>query len=195
MPHRVIEFHYIMPIENVNSTFSRGILSHTNVAALPHRDVSMREVQGRRAAIQVPNGLMLHDYANVYFNARNPMMYKLKDNCDALCVLKVSRQILDIDGVVITDGNAGSGWSDFKHPSEMLSLDFSVIYSQSWVHPNDEIATKIHKRSMCAEVLVPGSISPNYLDGIYVVNKSVEVKLKRQGFTGEIAINPVMFFR
>jgi hypothetical protein len=184
-----------MPIENVISAFSRGILSHNTVAAVPHRDVSMSEVQGRRSTIQVPNGLMLHDYANVYFNARNPMMYKLKDSCDALCVLKVSKQILDIDGVVITDGNAGSGWSAFKHPREMSSLDFNAIYAQSWVHANDEIATKIHKRSMCAEVLVPKSISPNYLNGIYVVNKSVETKMKQQGFTGEIAINPAMFFR
>lgn len=195
MPHRVTEFHFITPIENLNSVFSRGILSHNTIGSFPHRDVSMSEVQCKRAAIQVPNGLTLHDYANVYFNARNPMMYKLKDNCDTLCVLKVSKQILSINGVVITDGNAGSGWSVFKHPTEMNSLDFNVIFAQSWIHQDDKIATITHKRSMCAEVLVPRSIAPKYLNGIYVVNKNVEFKVKQQGFTGEIEIKPAIFFR
>ncbi|MEI7898996.1 MAG: DarT ssDNA thymidine ADP-ribosyltransferase family protein, partial [bacterium] len=86
MPHRVTELHNIMPIRNLVSVRLYGILSHNAVAALPHADVSMQEVQDKRDKKTVPNGLALHDYANLYFCARNPMMFKCKDERQDLCV-------------------------------------------------------------------------------------------------------------
>jgi hypothetical protein len=75
MDARVTEFHCIMPLENIPSVLEHGILSHERMASLPHRSVAMQGVQERRDLKQVPGGLKLHQYANLYFHARNPMLY------------------------------------------------------------------------------------------------------------------------
>ena len=43
--------------------------------------------------------MVLHKYANVYFDSKNPMLYKRKDENDNICILKVNCSILDFDGV------------------------------------------------------------------------------------------------
>jgi ssDNA thymidine ADP-ribosyltransferase, DarT len=70
MNARVTEFHCIMPIENIPSVLARGILCHENAAKLYHKSVALRNVQDVRGQKQVPGGLKLHQYANLYFHAR-----------------------------------------------------------------------------------------------------------------------------
>ncbi len=60
----------------------------------------------------------MHSYANLYFDARNPMMYCLLDQPD-LIVVRVSSEVLDIPNSVVTDGNAASGVTRF-YPSPGL---------------------------------------------------------------------------
>lgn len=74
MDARVTEFHCIMPIGNVPSVLEHGILSYELAAKLAHHSVAMPEVQDLRDKKQVPGGLKLHQYANLYFHARNPML-------------------------------------------------------------------------------------------------------------------------
>jgi hypothetical protein len=78
-----------MPIANIAPVLRDGILSHQRAASLLHADVSLADVQGKRAAKVVPNGLRLHQYANLYFHARNPMMYKRQAEAGSLCILRV----------------------------------------------------------------------------------------------------------
>ena len=80
---------------------------------LPHHSVALQEVQDKRDKIQIPGGLLLHEYANVYFHARNPMMSRRRNEAHALCVLRVSTEILKIPGAVITDQNAVSKYVKF----------------------------------------------------------------------------------
>jgi len=72
----VKELHYITPMGNLPSIFQRGILSNYLVEKLPHSSVAKQEVQEIRASVRVPSGRPLHEYVNLYFNARNAMMYK-----------------------------------------------------------------------------------------------------------------------
>src|SRR6266699_836987 len=108
MNQRVTEFHCIMPLENVPSVLRHGILSHERMSQLPHRSVAMQEVQDRRDVKHVPGGLKLHQYANLYFHARNPMLYKRKSEAADLCVLRVSIEVRKVSGVVFADCNASS---------------------------------------------------------------------------------------
>jgi len=72
------DLHYITPIANVASILSKGILSHQRAARVPHQSVAMQEVQDRRMNTIVPGiNKKLHDYANVYICARNPMLFKI----------------------------------------------------------------------------------------------------------------------
>jgi len=93
MDPRVTEFHCIMPMVNIPSVLKHGILSYERTAKVAHASVAMQPVQDRRDVKRVPGGLMLHRYANLYFHARNPMMFKRQAEAPNLCVLRVSTAV------------------------------------------------------------------------------------------------------
>lgn len=122
MPIQVTELHNIMPIANIPSVMAHGILCHEAAARLEHYDVSMQTIQDRRDKVQVPGGLKLHRYANLYFHARNPMLYKRLDHITTLCILRVSTDVFYIEGAVITDQNASSDYVRFLPPYSPKSV-------------------------------------------------------------------------
>lgn len=195
MPHRVVELHNIMPIGNIPSVLAHGILSHERAAGLPHSDVSMADVQDRRDKVQVPGGLKLHQYANLYFDARNPMMYKRLAHADGLCVLSVSTQVLGLPGVVISDQNAASDYVRFYPPAAIGVLNFDQIFADDWRHPDDRIAYWRHKSAKCAEVLVPHEVSFNYIQKGYVASEAARTQLLAAGFSRPVELMPRLFFR
>lgn len=155
MDPRVTELHCIMPIGNLVSVMKRGILSHERAAKLTHHSVALQPVQDKRDRKQVPGGLKLHQYANLYFHARNPMMFKRRDQASDLCVLRVSTLVLALDGTVISDQNAASDYVRFLDPRQWQVLDFDAIYAMDWRHPGNSVAYYRHSSQKCAEVLVP----------------------------------------
>jgi hypothetical protein len=193
LPPQVREFHNIMPIENIPSVMEHGILSHERIAKLPHRDVSMAGVQNLRDQKRVPNGLRLHQYANLYFDARNPMMYRRKDEWEHLCVLQISTDVLEIPGVVLTDCNAASSIVKYLSPQQINELDFARIYAQYWTH-EDAIDTERHKKQKCAEVLIPYCCPPQYIMGAYVRHIKIKDILLEKGFHLPITIHSYIFF-
>nr|VFJ57368.1 MAG: protein of unknown function (DUF4433) [Candidatus Kentron sp. FW] len=195
MPDRVVEFHSIMPIGNIPSVLKHGILSHKRATNLPHSDVSMMEVQDRRDKMLVPGGLPLHRYANLYFDAHNPMMYKRLAQVESLCVLSVSIDVLKLPGAMITDQNAASDYARFYSPTELNNLPFDRIFAEDWRHPDDEIDYWQHKSQKCAEVLAPNVIPTDFIQKAYVVNETTKTKLSAIGFPKPIEIMPRLFFR
>ncbi len=197
MDPRVTEFQCIMPLENIPSVLKHGILSNERSARLPHRSVAMAEVQERRDRKQVPGGLKLHQYANLYFHARNPMMYKRKENAADLCVLCVSLDVLKVEGVVLADCNASSDYVRFLSPKPAGDrfLDFDDIFALNWTHPDDPIAEMRHRSRKCAEVLVPHVVEPGFITCARVLNAEVKRRLVALGFTLRIDVDPVIFFR
>jgi hypothetical protein len=195
MDPRVKEFQCIMPIENVPSVIKHGILSNERANKVSHKSIALQEVQERRDGKQVPGGLRLHQYANLYFHARNPMMFKRKDQCAALCVLRISLDVLKLEGVVISDSNASSDYARFLHPSQWKLLNFDDIFSMDWRHPNDPIAYYRHRSIKCAEVLVPHRLPPEFIDGAYVLNGAVANQLTALGFPLPSATDRVLFFQ
>lgn len=195
MDPRVTELHCIMPTANIASVMTHGILSYERAAKLQHRSVAMQPVQDRRDHKQVPGGLKLHQYANLYFHARNPMLYKRLNDAAGLCVLRVSTQVLALDGTVISDQNAASDYVRFLHPSQWRLLAFDDIYAIDWRHPDDPIAGWRHKARKCAEVLVRHRVDIRYLTGAYVIDAATASHLAGLGFALPITVNPVLFFR
>lgn len=193
MSHRVTEFHNIMPIANIKSVLEHGILSHARCAKLSHMDVSMADVQEKRDKVRVPEGRRLHQYANLYFHARNPMLFARQNEAPRLCVLRISTNVLDLEGVVISDQNAASKYARFRSPSALNELDFDRIYAEDWRHPDDQIAYWQHKSMKCAEILIPDCVETKYILGAYVVNELAKAALLEQGFCYPIAINRHMF--
>jgi len=183
-----------MPLANIRSVLERGILSHERASRIQHDSAAMEEIQERRDKKRVPGGLKLHQYANLYFHARNPMLYKRKENASKLCVLRISIAVKDLSGVVITDQNAASDWVRFLHPNQYRLLDFDSIFAMSWYHPDDPIEYRRHRLRKCAEVLVPHAVDAKFLQGAYVLNRQVEDQLRAMCEL-PITINRQMFFQ
>jgi len=180
---------------NIASIAQRGILSHARASQLPHHSIALQPVQDRRDQKTVPGGLRLHQYANLYFHARNPMMFKRRDQAPTTCVLRIATEVLNIKGAVISDMNAASNYVRFLHPSQWSWLDFDAIYAADWRHPGNPPAYYRHSAQKCAEALVPGVVPPSYLTGAYVVDAAARHTLQQTGFSLPITIEPVLFFR
>jgi len=163
----VKELHFITSIDNLGSILMYGILCHNRAARLAHRSVASESVQNIRRAKPVPGGFSLHNYANLYFNARNPMMYCIKHMPD-LIVIRVSPEVLDLPDTVVTDGNAAT-WNTRFYPSPegLANLDSGLIFAYYWTDP-DYMVYLEKKRARNAEVLVPNLVSSEYIQGCYV---------------------------
>lgn len=193
MDIRVTELHCIMPIGNIPSVLENGVLSHERAAKLKHHSVAMQVIQDKRDVKAVPGGMRLHQYANFYFHARNPMLFKRR--YEEVCVLRISTEILQLQGVAITDQNAASDYVRFLAPSQWRLLDFDDIFARDWTHPEDAIRGYRHKSRKCAEVLVPNFVQPAMLIGAYVLDEGVQTRLIQVGFGLPISVNPDFFFR
>jgi hypothetical protein len=194
MDPRVTEFQCIMPLKNIQSVLKHGILSNERAAKLPHDSIAMQEVQERRDPKPIPGGLKLHQYANLYFHARNPMMYSRKERVAELCVLRVSLEVLRVPGTVIADRNAAGNWVRFLDPSQWSLLDFDRIFAADW-RDSDQFEYFDRKSKKCAEVLVPDVVEPRFLIGARVVNEAVATQLTELGFLLPIVVDAGLFFR
>ena len=190
----IVELHFIAPIRNVPSILQHGILSHRRAEQLPHDSVAMQEVQDIRKDKQIQGAGCLHEYANLYFDAHNPMLSRRRDQNDSICVLRVSADILDLPGVILADHNAASKWARFfPSPAGLPHLDGSIIYAQNWKHPNQYEEWE-HKSKKCAEVLVPDQVASGYIQGAYVANPAALAAFQALNVALPVALNRAMFF-
>lgn len=160
----------------------------------------MPEIQDRRARKMVPGGRRLHEYANLYFHARNPMLSRLRDQHAELCVLRINLAVLDLPEVVITSQNAASDYAQFyPSPQGLANLNYELVFAEYWTHPEDQILEWRHKSIKCAEVLVPQRISAEHVLGAYVSNPTtkgtMENQLREEGLALNVTVNSHMFFQ
>ncbi len=193
-PEDLRELHYICPIENVKSILTRGILSHNAAECLPHTSIAMHEIQERREGVVIPGGKRLHEYVNLYFCARNPMLYKRQDQRDLICILRISAGVLELKGVVIADGNASSHYTRFSAaPGGLRSVRWDLTFAEDW-RDEDLIAYYQKSCAKCAEVLVPGIVESQYIQGAYVANEAGLAELKNLCPSLPVQIDKHMYF-
>jgi len=189
---------YITHIDNVPSIVKRGILAHSvvereHVRFTPIYDESI--VANRREK-RTPGGSSLWDYANLYFQPRNPMLYRViceKGRRD-IAVIGVRPEVLNLPGVVLADGNAANAPTLFYPTPEgmkHIQSQWNVIQNDWWRTDDGS------KRKIMSECLVPDRIPPELIHSIYVPGHESVEKLRRMVGTGTIATvpEPHMFFR
>jgi hypothetical protein len=196
--NELTELHYITPRENVRSIAERGILSNARARVVGHASVANEEVQRRRTERAIPGGRRLHDYANLYVNGRNAMMYRILNDYDLtrrvaasdLLVLRVAVDILDTNGVVVTDINAAADVAPRWHTvaDGVARLDRDEVFATQW-------RDYTHRQRMMAEVLVPDRVPPEFIFGAYVVSDDAAAALAQTFPTLDPEVNPKMFFR
>ena len=196
---QLTELGYIVPIATVSSILKHGILSHNRAAKLQHEDIALKEVNDYRATVVVPapgGGRKLHDYANLYFCPRNPMMLKRSGVREQLCVLRVSSDVIDIPGAIATDANAGSKYTkNFKPLPDGLSVvDYDRTFADDWRHPGNQIEFWRHSSAKCAEVLVPNVVPVKHITGAYVCSETAQASLEAAANGLAVFVNKDMFF-
>ncbi|MBU2325547.1 MAG: DUF4433 domain-containing protein [Gammaproteobacteria bacterium] len=188
-----------MPIDNLPSVKQRGILSHDRAKPVPHASVAKQEIQDRRVGKTVPNGMRLHQYANLYFCARNPMLYLRQEAHGNLCVIRVKLAVLDLPGVVISDQNAASDWVRFySYPDGLGRINFDYVFADWWSDDHEPTMWR-KKATKCAEALIPNVVNPEYISGFYTCDE--QTKRKVDGVLNQLnwglptTINSHLFFR
>lgn len=193
------ELHCIQPIENIASILNLGILSHERAKAVRHKSVAMEEIQDRRARVTIPGtGRKLHTYANLYINGRNKMMFKLLHGPghEQLCILRVSTDVLDLDGVIVADRNASTDLVRFAPaPGGLGNIKKELVFAQYWNH-DDPIAKQRHGAIVCAELLVPDVVAPKHIKGAYVsCDESADTLLESAPDGFRVTVKPYLFFQ
>lgn len=124
------------------------------------------------------------------------MLYRRQEQHESLCVLRVSTDVLDLAGVVITDQNAASDYVRFAPaPDGLEHVDGARVFAQSWVQSDDPIQRWRDKSIKCAEVLVPDLVEPRFIKGVYVSGKAASEALHESGVALPVTISGHLFFR
>jgi hypothetical protein len=188
------ELYFITEIANVASIMREGILSHNAARKVPHYSIAEHGVQERRKDKKIPGtSKRLHDYANLYFDAHNPMLSARRHMNDQICILCINKEVLFLDGVIITDQNASRDcW--FKPAQEGLPLLKSEeVFAQFWIYREDPVEEYRLKGVKCAEVLVPNRVHRDYIFAAYVAN-NIALEAFRQESALRVDINGSLFF-
>ena len=191
------EFYYITHIDNLKSTLQHGILSRSKIRNLLNRiklpnvkPIHNEDVIQRRKNKTFKNK-SLWDYANVYFQVRNPMLYTVIDKFepDNIVVLQINSDIIHGSNIGITDGNAASENTQiFEDKNQGLNaLNLEQFEKEYW--------NESDKRSLMAELLVYECIPAEKIIGIYTASEKAAEKI-RKNILGPLNIIPnrKMFF-
>lgn len=168
MADRISGLYYLTYIDNLPSILEQGILSHNQVDArgVAYRPIFDRGIVQRRAQLKTPDNRPLWDYANLYFQPRNPMLFRVKEEVgvENVVVVKVKASVLNQRGVWLTDGNAAHVLSrlDLKPTKANLAVIAKQIDKQYWTDTDDA------KRAIMAECLAPDSVDPSAIECVYV---------------------------
>lgn len=192
------ELHYITPLTNLSSILERGLLSHNRAERLAHVSVADANIQELRVNKKLPNGRYLHDHVNMFFDVRNAMMYKVcaTQGHHMLAVIRVSPTAIDLPGAMITDGNAAAVMTRFDAPTSKAfdRLDSLRIYAEYWTDPQSDIQAE-RKRQRSAEVLIPNTVSTDFIMGIYVSCDAVYDEVVSSGQSISVTISEHLFFQ
>jgi hypothetical protein len=191
------EFYYITPIENLSSIMKQGILSHTTIQQkeIQHGHAYDSDVVNLRRTKKIGGNLSLWNFANLYFQARNPMLYRifLPPVGEKIVVLGIKKDVINLPGVHVSDGNAANFETKFFTGSDIgkrLPKIIKDVDLEYWKRVDGT------KRTIMAECLIPDSIPPRYIEEVFVPNEESAEEVKKEiDETIPIIIKPEMFFQ
>ncbi len=145
----------------------------------------------------VSAGKSLHEYANLYFDFRNPMFFRLcrEEKREKIAVLAFDCAVLDLAGCLITDRNAASDYATFLDPLPGVEqMRFDLVYARYWAQSGDPIMDIERKSIKNAEVLVPDSIPPSYIRSAFVYNEEAKAEIASSKEGIDAQIRPELYF-
>lgn len=153
----------------------------------------------------IRDGFKLDEYIPFYFGPRSPMLYVIQHGYQGVkrvspqdivyCVIRLEDIINDHINCVFTDGHALDAFTRYLPGSSLAQIDQYVkwedVYAQYW-NSEDDYDLKRRKE---AELLIKGSLSPQYIKGFVVYNEYAKHKLINDGIEeGQIAVRSNYYF-
>lgn len=188
--------YYITHIDNIPSIVRKGILSHEQIEQLqiPFTPIYDAQIVLSRQNKSAPNGKSLWSFANLYFQPRNPMLYRVKSEKSAsdIVVVAVRREILNQPNIFVTTGNAASLATEIRQPTAKLITQIKKNTFKDWWSTIDD-----SKREIMAECLVPDRVPPELIDTIFVANHESRDKLLNllPKSNMSVVVQPKLFFQ
>lgn len=191
--------YYITHIDNLPSILQHGILSHDQIAerGVPFTAIYDADIVSRREKRITPQGKSLWKYANLYFQARNPMLYRVVHDQmqrESIAILGVSPEVLHAADTLFATGNAAANETNIlprEEGIEAINEIWPAIDSEWW-KPDDG-----SKRKIMAECLVPREVQPDQIHTIFVPSHEVREAVRKLVPATKVPIvpEPPMFFR
>ncbi len=191
--------YYITHIDNLPSILDKGILCHTRIEEENIRFASIydAEIVESRKNISTPDNRSLWDFANLYFQPRNAMLYRVVffsgRNIDDIIIIGVKSNILQRPDMFLTTGNAASPHSEILTASEARKNIKNIrkkTEKEWWASADGS------KRELMAECLLPDGVSPDNIQEIYVPSHNLINNVKSMIGDRRIPVipEPSLFF-
>jgi hypothetical protein len=196
---RIDQLYYITHMRNVRSILALGVLSHERVErdGVDYEPIYDREIVESRRTKQAPDGRPLWVFANLYFQPRNPMLYRVLHEKDpeSIVVLGVRQDVLERDDVFVATGNAASSLTELLPAAEGRKRRREILNGVNKEWWNEEDGSK---REMMAECLVPDCVPAGLVQTAYVASEDAAAELRKLLSGGRgvpVVPQPEMFFR
>jgi len=176
---KITGLYYITHKDNVPSILEHGIMSHEEIEkqGIRFTPIYDKEIVSRRQSIVVPNGKSLWHHANLFFQPRNAMLYRVlceSGTLNDIVVIAVKPEVVDRLDIYITDGNAAHSQTTFYSAGDGRKKIGTILKEAQIEYWNEEDGSK---RKVMAEVLVPRLVEPNMIADIYVATPETKKKL------------------
>lgn len=168
--------YYITHVDNVASILKWGILSHERIESqnIDYRPIYDHAIVSNRSRIKTPSGNSLWQYANFYFQPRNPMLYRVirEVSTQSIVIIKLRKSVLERTDILLTDGNAAHSRTQIGLSASTSNLRkiFVQVDKHYWNDTDDD------KRAIMAECLVPDCVPPSDIECIYIARNGEFLK-------------------
>lgn len=183
-------FYHMTHKDNLAGILQHGILSHADVLArddILAVDISDAGAQRWRDRLEPANHRMIHDYAPLYINPKNPMLFVRRNLQHEIVILKISPKVLQTGEHLFSDGNAASRETRFSPNSNIVAGSLDALNSAYWANCIDG------KRRRCAELLVYPSVEPEHIVSAICSNKGLADEIAV--ISGiQVEVDPSMYF-
>jgi hypothetical protein len=186
---------HMTEVSNLKNILQYGLLSHNEAHSkgFNKTDIALQDVNQRRANKRPIHGISLHDYVPMYFNPKNPMLYRRKQIQDNIVILAIDRRVIYQNKSIFSDGNAASDATKFYNKlSDLVRLNWQCIRNEYW---NDYVDGK---RIKCAETLTHPKIPVKYVKKIHcnsIQTKNIVDKMVSIEKPFRVQLNSKYFFR
>lgn len=183
-------FYHMTHKNNLTGILQHGILSHADVLVRDDvlaTDISDAGAQRWRDREEPANHRAIHDYAPLYINPKNPMLFVRRNLQREIVILKICPKVLQDGQHVFSDGNAASRETRFSSDSNVIADSLTALNAEYWANCTDG------KRRRCAELLVYPKVKPVHILSIICSNNTLAEEIA-MGTNLQIEVNPSMFF-